>query len=88
MTTTRDPTNPVWPLLQILRADLRVADLADACTSEIAELQEQLEHWGGVVAARRRDLDQAAAASAAAPHNANWPDALERSAPDTDACPR
>lgn len=82
MTDTRDPSNPVWLLLKILRADLRVADLAEACPSELAELQEQLEHWAGVVAARRRDLGQGAAAPAAAlSHNAHWPDALERPLP-------
>lgn len=84
MTTTRDPANPVWTLLKILRADLRVTDLADACPSELAELQQLLAFWAGVVAVRRREIDHAAAA----PHNANRPDALERPAPDTDACPR
>lgn len=81
MTTTRDPTNPVWPLLHILRSDLRPADLADACAAELAELQEQLDHWSGVVAARRLDMARPPLpprSTAPAPDPANWPDALER----------
>ena len=84
MTTTRDPTNPVWPLLHILRADLRPADLADACAAELAELQEQLEHWAQVVAARRLDMARPPLpprTAAPAPEPANWPDALERTLP-------
>lgn len=79
--TTRDPANPVWPLLKILRADLRVADLTDACGSELAELQEQLEHWSQVVAARRREIDGTRAAPDTLHDNAAWPDALERPLP-------
>lgn len=91
MTTTRDPANPVWKLLQILRSDLRPADLSDACASELAELQEQLDHWGGVVGAFRRDSERLAFAlkqanaKAAARLDDAWPDALERPAQDGGA---
>lgn len=81
MTTTRDPANPVWTLLKILRAELRVADLAEACASELAELQEQLEHWSQVVAARRRESDGTPAAPDTLHDNADWPDAPERPLP-------